>query len=452
MSVDLGTARSAGLMAELAATRRQAHHLTYYDPLTGLPNRRCFDQVICGIIRGANPAFGLLVLDIDDLKITNDTLGHVAGDRLIREVADHLRAVHEGVHVFRLSSDEFAVIDEECRHDGDLDGCARSILERLSKAAEVGELRTSPQISIGGALFGRDGMDGATIRQNADLALQKAKAVNRGGYVTYCPSLRAAIDRKVGQMNAVDQAIVDRRLLTYYQPLVRLDTRQLIGLEALTRMATPAGSVLPAGGFQEAFSDPAMAIRITDTMLTQVARDVRSWIDAGIAFQHVGINLSAADFERPDLERCITQAFCDAGVPLKHVILEVTEAVLMDSVGAGIVDAIERLRQQGMLVALDDFGTGFASLTHLLCFPVDIIKIDKSFIDGLLDDLPSEVIVEALIRIAARLDLKVVAEGVECEAQARKLEQMGCRLGQGYLFGHPADAAETGKTLCARAE
>jgi diguanylate cyclase (GGDEF)-like protein len=448
MSVDHpGIPPPAGIAAELAATKRRAHDLTFYDQLTGLPNRRCFDQVMDRMIRRGGPPFGLLLLDIDHLKVTNDTMGHAVGDRLICDVAEHLCTAHGGDSVFRLSSDEFAVIEEDCLRHDQLARSAARILDRLSSAADAGERRTSPQLSIGGALFGQDGKNATTIRQSADLALQKAKATNRGGYVPFAASLRTAINRKVGMMNAVGQAISDGRLQTHYQPLMRLDTREVIGLEALTRMRSPAGDVIAAGAFQAAFAEPDMAVRITDGMLMQVASDLRSWIDAGISFQHVGINLSAADFERPDLERRIAEAFGNAGVPLKHVVLEVTEAVLMDGVTGGIIDAIERLRQQGLLVALDDFGTGFASLTHLLRFPVDIIKIDKSFVDGILYDLPSEVIIEALIRIASRLDLKIVAEGIEYEAQARKLVSMGCRLGQGYLFGRAADAVRVGEIL-----
>jgi EAL domain-containing protein (putative c-di-GMP-specific phosphodiesterase class I) len=193
-------------------------------------------------------------------------------------------------------------------------------------------------------------------------------------------------------------------------------------------------------------------MRLTDEMRRQVASDIRKWLDDGVAFQHVGINLSAVDFERQDLEQRISDAFSRAGVPLRHVVLEVTEAVFMDGMTSGIVASVERLKQQGMLVALDDFGTGFASLTHLLTFPVDVIKIDKSFIDGIDSDLASEVIVEALIMIAARLDLRIVAEGIETEAQASKLQRMGCKLGQGYLFGRAASAEETGSILKSRAQ
>jgi len=448
MSVDHpGIPPPAGIAAELAATRRRAHNLTFYDQLTGLPNRRCFDQVMDRMIRKGSPAFGLLLLDIDHLRIVNDTMGHAAGDRLICDVAQLLSAGNDGDNLFRLSSDEFALIEENCPRHDQLARSAERILDRLSSAADAGERRTSPQLSIGGALFDRDGKDAVTIRQSADLALQKAKAIKRGGYIPFTAGLRTAIDRKVGTINAVDQAISDGRLRTHYQPLVRLDTREVIGLEALTRMSSLTGDIVAAGVFQAAFAEPDMALRITDGMLTRVAGDIRSWIDAGISFQHVGINLSAADFERPGLERRIAEAFGNAGVPLKHVVLEVTEAVLMDGVAGGVIDAVERLRQQGMLVALDDFGTGFASLTHLLRFPVDIIKIDKSFVDGVVDDLPSEVIIEALIRIARRLDLTIVAEGIEYEGQARKLAGMGCRLGQGYLFGRAVDAVLVGEIL-----
>jgi EAL domain-containing protein (putative c-di-GMP-specific phosphodiesterase class I) len=182
-------------------------------------------------------------------------------------------------------------------------------------------------------------------------------------------------------------------------------------------------------------------------MLAQVARDIRTWLDNAIPFRHVSINLSMADFQRGDLDSRLGEAFARHAVSLEHIVLEVTESVFMDGPGKEVARAIERLRGKGMLVALDDFGTGFASLTHLLSFPVDIIKIDKCFIDKILTDRPSRAIVEALIDIARKLGMNTVAEGVEDAAQAECLREMGCVLGQGYHFARPADAKTTRQLL-----
>jgi EAL domain-containing protein (putative c-di-GMP-specific phosphodiesterase class I) len=209
----------------------------------------------------------------------------------------------------------------------------------------------------------------------------------------------------------------------------------------------PDGTIQTAGQFQEATSDPRLAYELTGQMLPQVAGAVRRWLDLGIPFQHVGFNVTQGDFKKGDLAERIVDHFTQARVPLKHIILEVNEAVYLGPGNDFVANAVERLRAKGILVALDDFGTGFASLTHLLHFPVDIIKIDRSFVTNLSEDRNSAVIVEALLMIAAKLDMKIVAEGIETLEQAECLLSMGCRLGQGYRFAPPVDFDMTTELL-----
>lgn len=440
---------SSFVSQELADSRQRSHRLAFYDEMTALPNRRSFTQMLERLAQAKGSGFGLLLLDIDHLKRTNDTKGHAAGDQVICEVAARLQALSAGDCVFRLSSDEFAIICLGCSSHFDLQSIAFDVLASMTMPGFGGG---KPQVSVGGALFGADGDDGCTLRQNAGLALQQAKANHRGGYAPFDSAFRSALIRTANVVETMACALDEGRVATFYQPLVRLDTEEVVGLEALSRVIANDGAVLAAGCFQEVFSEPLLAGRLTRQMLAQVAHDLRCWIDSGLKFQHVGINLSAVDFARGDLEQLFSEAFDCKRVPLKHIVLEVTEAVFMDGLTSGIIEAIERLRQRGLLVALDDFGTGFASLTHLRTFPVDIIKIDKSFVDRLHNDLPSEVIVEALIRIGRRLDIRVVAEGIETKNQATRLQEMGCVLGQGFMFGRPADAASTSRILAARAQ
>uniref|UniRef100_UPI0035B4B933 EAL domain-containing protein n=1 Tax=Stella sp. TaxID=2912054 RepID=UPI0035B4B933 len=286
-----------------------------------------------------------------------------------------------------------------------------------------------------------------TLSQNADFALHHAKEVRRGGHVAFEPGLRTSITRRMGAIRDVDGALAEGRILVHYQPLVRLATGRIIGLEALARMRLPDGRVVPAGQFHAAFTDHGIAHRLTDRMMAQVAADIRAWIDRGIDARHVGINLTSADFRRGDLQPRLEAAFGEAGVPLRHLVLEVTESVLMGEAGDDFGPAVRRLRERGVLVALDDFGTGYASLTHLLSFPVDIIKIDKSFVDRLLVDRPSAAIVEAMIDLARKLDMRLVAEGIEEPAQRRRLEELGCTIGQGFLFARPVPAATATRLL-----
>jgi EAL domain-containing protein (putative c-di-GMP-specific phosphodiesterase class I) len=249
----------------------------------------------------------------------------------------------------------------------------------------------------------------------------------------------------------VGAALLEGRIEAFYQPVVRLDTRDIVGLEALCRMRL-GDSIISAGDFQEAMKDVHVAKALTERMMKLVAADVRAWLDMGIPFQHVGVNVSSADMHGGTLEPMLAGAFGREGVPLKHVIVEVTETVYMGDGDRIVRKAVETLRAKGLWVALDDFGTGYASLTHLLTVPVDIIKIDKSFVNRLAPRNASMAIVEGLLQIASKLDIRVIAEGIETEEQADLLRAAGCILGQGYLFSRAVDRHATTELLIERGQ
>ncbi|MET3896618.1 diguanylate cyclase (GGDEF)-like protein [Devosia sp. UYZn731] len=427
---------------EHADAQATNHRLAYFDTLTGVPNRLHFNGLLQQQIASGTP-FGLLLTDIDQLKIVNDTMGHAAGDAVIRTIAERIHASDPALTACRLAGDEFAVIVPACTSASALEATAGKVLSTVNGLILAAGHSIEPHITMGGALFDAATQDADTLCQNADFALYHAKATNRGGYVPFTRELRTAIVNRINVVRDVGQAIADERMLPYYQPIVRLDTREIVGLEALARMRRPDGSIASAAEFHEAFSDPRIAYQLTGQMLTQIAKDIRLWLDAGIDFQHVGINVTTGDFERGDLEERLVHIFGAMGVPLRHVLLEVNEAVFVGGSDNRIPKSVDALRKRGLLVALDDFGTGFASLTHLLSFPVDVIKIDKSFVDRLTTSAPSSVIVGAILDIARKLDMRVVAEGVETDEQVEKLRQLGGILGQGYLFGRPCSEAET---------
>jgi EAL domain-containing protein (putative c-di-GMP-specific phosphodiesterase class I) len=288
---------------------------------------------------------------------------------------------------------------------------------------------------------GPDGFDKSTLYQNADFALYHAKEVDRGGFVQFRQGMRTTMTHRLRSITQLDEALSDGRVLPYYQPVVRIDTGEIIGLEALARIRDRDGGVLAAAEFKGALSDPRLAYLLTSQMLALCAADIRHWLSLGLPVHHVGFNITTADLQKGDLAHRIVNALSNAGVPAKHLILEVNEAVYVnDDV---VSQEIKSLRESGMRVALDDFGTGYASLTHLLEFPVDIIKIDKSFIDKIVDDRSSAVIVQSLLDIARQLDMRVVAEGIQTKDQAAKLLDMGCVLGQGYHYAPPASAEIT---------
>jgi len=413
------------------------HRLAYRDMLTDLPNRAAFDAASERYAVDETDCWALLVIDLDNLKTVNDTFGHRAGDCLLRAAAERIEKSAAPHRVFRLGGDEFAVLIE-----GDLAAAmptavAQQILDQLSDPADCGGHLAAPRATMGCATAA-PGLTVEEVRQNADFALYHAKETRRGGVVAYAPGLGTAMTRRLGAIRDVAAALREDRIDAYYQPIVRLDTGEIVGLEALFRVITPTGDVIAAGDYFDATTDIHTATRLTRCMLDIVARDVRAWLDQGIWFQHVGVNVSSADFQGGDLHDVIREAFQREDVPLHHIILEVTETVYMDRDGV-VAREIQKMRANGLRVALDDFGTGFASLTHLLSVPVDIIKIDKSFIARMEPESRSAAIVEGLLGMAAKLDIRVVAEGVESPLQAEILRSFGCTLAQGYLYSRAVD-------------
>lgn len=413
----------------------ERQRLAYTDVLTGLPNRARFNEVLGG--QQVGHGWGILLADMDNLKLVNDTFGHGAGDDLIRAVADRIASVAEAGLTFRLGGDEFAVIVNG--GDGSrLASIAADILQALKKPSLCGGHVVFPTATLGGAVAAADEPPDQ-VRQNADYALYHAKERNRGQYIEYVPGLGTSITRRFRAIHDVSLALSEGRIDAHYQPIVRLETGEVVGFEALCRMTAKTGEIIAAADFQEAMKDAHVAAELTLQMLQRVAADMRRWLDLGLPLQHVGVNLSAADFHNGNLQQRLSETFGKAGVPLKHLILEVTESVYLGQRDHVVADEIKALRQRGLRVALDDFGTGFASLTHLLTVPVDIIKIDKSFIDRLVPGDGGIAIVEGLLGIAEKLGIRVVAEGIETNAQARHLVALGCRLGQGYYFSKAVD-------------
>lgn len=410
----------------------------YADDLTQLPNRAAFNAALARLSCKEPGSWALLVADMDNLKVVNDTFGHGAGDQMLQIVAARISAAVAPDVAYRLGGDEFAVVLHQPHALCDLERPASRILDVLRSEVDVGGQLITPRATIGGAMLTGNDASSRAVRQNADFALYHGKETARGGFVRYSPEIGTTMARRLASIRRVDVALREDRMEVHYQPVVNLDTREIIGLEALCRLRSD-DRVLPAGEFFDALSDARIAFEITTRMLEQVAADVRYWLDRGIPFQHVGINVSSADFHGGKLDRKVVDAFGKHGVPLTHVILEVTESVYMGERGSDVHEAIAALRAEGLRIALDDFGTGFASLTHLLSVPVDILKIDKSFVTQLADGTPSAAIVEAVLTISRKLGMRVVAEGVEREDQVAQLREYGCTLGQGFLFSKAVD-------------
>jgi diguanylate cyclase (GGDEF)-like protein len=427
--------------------RARNYRLAYYDTLTGLPNRVHFNDAIARMTASPKPEFGLMLIDIDRLKTINDTMGHAVGDALIATVGVRLAEIAGDALACRLGGDEFAMLVPGCVRSAQLRSVASSILAAMQAPFDHDGHSIVPSVTIGGVLAGEDGIDSVALRQNADFALYHAKETRRGGYVRFKGGLRTSMTRRLQTIRSVDDALTDGRIVPHYQPVIRIGTGHIVGLEALARMRLDDGSLVVAGEFHEALRDPKVAYRTTGQMLSAIAADMAAWRLAGIEAPHIGLNVTAADFQKGDLVQRIARALDRVQIAPEHLVVEITEQVFMGGRKDGVARTMDSLRERGICVALDDFGTGFASLTHLLDFPVDIIKIDRAFVDGIESGAKSSVIVEALIAIANRLGIKIVAEGIETMGQAERLQAMGCRYGQGYLYSRAVPAGAIAELL-----
>jgi diguanylate cyclase (GGDEF)-like protein len=428
----------------------ESRRLIYTDALTGLGNRTCFNEVAARYDIAGSNGWALLLIDVNDLKVVNDTFGHRAGDRLICVVAERIAAAVPALPAFRLGGDEIAVVID----GGDratAEAAATAILEALEAPTACDGHMLVPTVTIGVAVRDRADESSESVRQNADLALYHAKETQRGGFVHYVDGLGTSITRRMGAIRTVRAALEADRIEPFYQPVVELVSRRTMGIEALCRIRQPDGSLTVAADFHDATSDAHVAKALTARMLERVAADAREWLDRGADFRLVGINLSPADFHGSrGLADRVAAVFSAAGVPLNMVVIEVTESVYLGRRDDAVSREIAALRAHGMRIALDDFGTGYASLSHLLTIPIDVIKLDKSFVEHLEHDRGSAAIINGVARISEKLGIDVVAEGVETEGQSKMLLSLGCHVGQGFHLARPMDHAAATSFLLKR--
>jgi diguanylate cyclase (GGDEF)-like protein len=384
---------------------------------------------------------GLLVLDLDHFKSVNDTLGHPAGDHLLRSFGERLKECSRASDfVARLGGDEFAVIVENLKEDDDLLHAATSLLNRI-RAPIFYDGRAIPSgASIGGAVFPRDAENANDLLKNADTALYAIKADGGDGVTMFHQHMRQAAQLVASQISLARGAVAERLILPYYQPKVQLDTGRIYGFEALLRWVHPSTGVQSPETIFEAFRDYQLASAIGEQMQLAVARDVAAWSAAGIEFGTISINASPSEFLRDDYAERLLARLAQVGADPRRIEVEVTEHAFLNRAAEYVSRAISTLSSAGVRISLDDFGTGYSSLSHIKDFPVDILKIDRSFVGEIERGGESAAIVTAVIGLAHNLALDVVAEGVETAAQKDFLIQKGCDFAQGYLFGHAVPA------------
>ncbi|HYF56585.1 MAG TPA: EAL domain-containing protein [Salinarimonas sp.] len=428
-------------ITERKAAEDELWRMANQDPLTGLANRTLFQKRLAAALEHAEASgtsVSLLLLDLDDFKAVNDTLGHDAGDALLKETARRLSAmVREGDTVARLGGDEFAIILAEPMNLDNAACFAEMLTEELRTIFEHDGRALSTKASIGVAAFPDHHREPDELMKDADIALYKAKAEGRSRAVVYTKAARDIVEQKVRVIAEVRGGLDADQFVPFYQPKVCLSTSRIVGLEALARWQHPTRGILTPGYFHPAFSDSEIAVAMGERMIRHVARDVRSWLDQGLDCGRVAVNFSSAEFADPYLARHVLGVLADAGVPTSHFEVEVTESVFLER-GTETASAIlKEFSEAGVSVALDDFGTGFASLTHLKRYPVHHIKVDQSFVRDLEADQGDAAIVSAVIGLGRSLGMQVTAEGVETAGQAQRLSAMGCDHAQGYLYAKP---------------
>lgn len=436
--------RLVNLFKDITDRRRQTEAvetLAFKDTLTDLPNRAFFQHRFQEAVSASEllgEMFGLIMIDVDHFKDINDTLGHDAGDALLKRLADMLRhAFRADDTVARLGGDEFAVILRGLHCEADMLRPIKTLQELLQRPIEHLGRSFTVSASIGAALHGDPDADPSHMVKNADIALYRAKDAGRNRSVVFQPSMRSELEQRIELLRDVRAGIAAGEFVLHYQPVVDVRSGDgVVGFEALMRWAHPEQGVLGPVRFMAAFEDQDLSLKLGDVAFEGALQQMRAWIDTGVEFGRVAVNISAAQFRSGRLAEEIQERLARWNVPCDRLTIEVTENVYMGWGSDLVSETVKRLHDAGVMIALDDFGTGYASLANLRQFPIDRLKIDKSFVQNAED----EAIVKAVITLGSSMGMKVVAEGVEDAEQLEKLIGYGCDQVQGYHFGRPMPA------------
>lgn len=439
--------RLLAISRDTTASRDTSEKLRWaseHDALTMLPNRGSFQTHLqAATIRAmeSGQKVGLLLIDLDHFKHINDTLGHAAGDHLLKVLGKRLKnAVRGDDFVARLGGDEFAIVLQGANAQGDLVAAGNAIIRRLQGTIHLGGRALSAGASIGGAIFPEDAATANELFNNADTALYALKASGRGGTKMFHGHMREQAQKVASQLSLARMALSRRSVVPYYQPKVRLGSGEIAGFEALLRWEHPEQGIQLPETVAEAFKDYELASKIGELMQIKVIEDIMTWERDGVAFGHISINAAPAEFLRDDYAEHLLGRLAERCVSPGLIEVEVTEQVFLERGSEYVARALKLLNAAGVRISLDDFGTGYSSLSHLRDFPVDVVKIDQSFVGKMVENGEMSAIVSAVINLADSLSIEVVAEGVETQEQCDILAGKGCTIGQGYLFGKAAAA------------
>ncbi len=421
----------------------ELHLLAYYDNLTGLPNRQLFNDRLhqaLGDAKRRNRLVALMLLDLDRFKVVNDTMGHEAGDQLLQEISARLkRSVRANDTVARLGGDEFALIFTDVEESRYIGLCAQKVLAQFDAPIIIGGREVFSGASIGIALYPSDTVDADELLKYADSAMYHAKELGRNNYQFYSHEMTASANERLQLETDLRHAIEHNEFLLHYQPLVDSRSGQPTGVEALIRWSDPSGKLIPPLSFIPLAEDTGLIVPIGKWVLETACAQLKQWHDAGHPGLTMSVNVATRQFRDVAFLETVTQAIQGSGIPPQSLELEITESILLENCDETL-NTLNALKQLGVTLAIDDFGTGYSSLSYLKRFPIDRLKIDRSFVRDLASDTDDLAIVRAIIALAQAMRLSVVAEGVETEDQLALLQSEECHEYQGYFFARPMDA------------
>ncbi|MHB1140148.1 MAG: EAL domain-containing protein [Sulfuricaulis sp.] len=427
-------------VTERRHTEEQLNALAYYDALTGLPNRQQLHDHLQWAMKeaaGRERLVAILFLDLDRFKNINDTLGHDVGDALLKEVAARLRTcVRPGDIISRLGGDEFTIVLANVAHLDDVTRVAQKLLDHFLPPFRIAgrDLFVSPSIGI--TLYPFDGSIAEDLIKNADIAMYHAKELGRNNFQFYTPELNVRAARRLELETGLRQALERNEFVLHFQPLVKMDSGRIAGMEALLRWQHPEYGLIPPMEFIPLAEETGLIVPIGEWVLRAACARIKAWHDDGFPGMHVAVNLSSVQLQQKNFVDVVKRALQETGLEPRYLDLELTETLLMQDMEAAEV-ILKELHALGVLFSLDDFGTGYSSLSYLKRFPIDFLKIDRSFVYDITHDRYGAGIVCAIIVMAHTLGIKVIAEGVETAGHFRFLRQQGCDISQGYYCSRP---------------
>ena len=435
-----------------AVDQAQSHlrHLAHNDTVTNLRNRHAFNEHLAHALPGVDRlggTVGLLLLDLDDFKAVNDTLGHQTGDMLLKLVAQRLASALRSTDILcRIGGDEFAVVTERMLKDPELGLVARKILDALTPPFQCGAHEIHVSASIGTSCYPQDAGDAQTLIRSADTAMYQAKYKGKNTFAAFAAEMDLRAQKRRALESALRKALANGQMELHYQPQLHLHAPCIVGAEALLRWNHPElGPVSPLE-FIPIAEDSGLIVELGQWVLQSACRQAAAWHQAGLGPIRIAVNLSARQARDPNLLQLVTRTLHESALPPHLLELEITESMLMENIDANIA-LLEQLHQMGIQLSIDDFGTGYSSMSYLKRFPIDQLKIDRHFVRDIPGNGDDEAISKAIISMAHSLGMTVVAEGVESAAQQQFMRAAGCDIMQGYYFARPLPAAQLSALL-----